>query len=374
MITQEDDKYKVFLLKRNKKAYTLLDGNYSIVSTIRITRDIDTPVIDGDMAVLKLKDFDLIDIGDVVDIFGPVLNYNDTYNLNQHLYRLFVLEKNIDDSGLLKLKMKNIAYWVMNPSYYIKLNVNETASEIVKRTADKYKIAIDSIDDSYYRLPSRLYENITLYNLWLNCISLSYIKDNRQYYLYFTPKGLRLQRITTNRLLSNSFYYNSKDNNIISPSRTISVLHENFFNSIRGIVKADSNLIGGLSGFDNVLSEQLFRDSLSISLYGEFRKDIVFSSSELNAGDIDKLLHSEPDDNIDFSSFSTNRLKPTDRIFIDNYQIDVNGAYFVESITNEMQSNNYTELINATKVIRIPSDVPSEEKSIDNIIEGLSNE
>ena len=119
-----NDDYKVFLTKRSdqENIYRLLDRKYgiSVVKNITINMDIDTPVISGKIELLRLEDFSILELGDMIDIHGPVVHYSGEIT-NEHLFRLFLFKQIINDRGSLIFSIRNVAHWTTSSEVYFKV-------------------------------------------------------------------------------------------------------------------------------------------------------------------------------------------------------------------------------------------------------------
>ena len=355
--------YRVYLTKRSGLRYILLDRNSSVVEKIIIDQDIENPTIELALQLVRTEDTDLIANGDIVDIYGPVISSLGV-RVNQHLWQFLMMEEMHDFSGTYGLVGRNIGHWSTTSSFYIKIENNETASELITRTAQTRGIPIDFIEPTTYRLSAGFFENITLYSLWLHAVSKTMIEEDKNYHISFSPRGLRLDRIEA--LDSAQVFWYEVDgafSNMIEPSRKNSILDKDFVNVARGIVVPTASSFPFLDSLVEKTEERELRNEGSIASYGEFPRDVNISQFRTNAEVTDHLERilerGQPVDKISFRSFATNALKPINRIFVSCSQIGATGQYFIQHITTIIEDGFFREDISASKLRDIPQELLS---------------
>jgi hypothetical protein len=359
----ELDNYKIILHKRvNGEILTLLDNvnDISIVESVIIDQDADTPVISVVIVVKKTKEKDLFDFGDYISIHVPFVNFDGQIVQTQLGYFLILdIEYNSDD-GSITITMKNIAYFTTRNTQFIKIEKNESVSSLIIRTASGFGFPIDEIISIPYQLDSVYLRSITLYDLWLNVISKAMIDDDKSYRIRFTNKGLLVEELS----LTNSefwwFEVTVDHSNIINPTRRHSIMNKDFVNIARGIVPPvqSDDVFGILSSVGKQIEEA---NEDSVSKYGAFYREIDISrfGNEKESREHLKKIVSKgiPIDHVNFSIFALNSLLPLDRIYITIPQINATGKYFVKHITTTLRGRQYREKITATKIRDISKDI-----------------
>ena len=354
--------YRVYLTKRNGVRYILLDRNSSLVEKIIIDQDIENPTIELTLQLVRTEDIDLVANGDIVDIYGPVISSFGVRS-NQHLWQFLMMEEMHDFSGTYGLVGRNIGHWSTTSSFYIKIENNETASELIARTAQSRGIPIDFIEPTTYRLSAGFFENITLYGLWLHAVSKTMIEEDKNYHISFSPRGLRLDTIEA--VDSAQVFWYEVDgtfSNMIEPSRKNSILDKDFVNVARGIVVPTASDFPFLDSLIEKVNEEEARNANSIASYGEFPRDVNVSEFKTQS-EITKHLDrvvlegGQPVDKVSFRSFATNALKPINRIFVSCSQIGATGEYFIQHMTTTIQDGYFREDISASKLRDIPQEL-----------------
>ena len=355
--------YRVYLTKRSGLRYILLDRNSSVVEKIIVDQDIENPTIELALQLVRTEDTDLIANGDIVDIYGPVISSLGVRG-NQHLWQFLMMEEMHDFSGTYGLVGRNIGHWSTTSSFYIKIENNETASELITRTAQTRGIPIDFIEPTTYRLSAGFFENITLYSLWLHAVSKTMIEEDKNYHISFSPRGLRLDRIEA--VDSAQVFWYEVDgafSNMIEPSRKNSILDKDFVNVARGIVVPTASSFPFLDSLVEKTEERELRNEGSIASYGEFPRDVNISQFRTNAEVTDHLERilerGQPVDKVSFRSFATNALKPINRIFVSCSQIGATGQYFIQHMTTIIEDGFFREDISASKLRDIPQELLS---------------
>ena len=275
-----------------------------------------------------------------------------------------MMEEMHDFSGTYGLVGRNIGHWSTTSSFYIKIENNETASELITRTAQSRGIPIDFIEPTTYRLSTGFFENITLYSLWLHAVSKTMIEEDKNYHISFSPRGLRLDRIEA--VDSAQVFWYEVDgafSNMIEPSRKNSILDKDFVNVARGIVVPTASSFPFLDSLVEKTEERELRNEGSIASYGEFPRDVNISQFRTNAEVTDHLERilerGQPVDKVSFRSFATNALKPINRIFVSCSQIGATGQYFIQHMTTIIEDGFFREDISASKLRDIPQELLS---------------
>ncbi|MDO7787120.1 XkdQ/YqbQ family protein [Desulforamulus aquiferis] len=109
----------------------------------------------------------------------------------QELFRGIEFKRNRNKSGIMGFtSYDNAIYLVKNTESYV--FVAKKASDITKRICSDFQIAIGTIVDTGYVIPSRVYPGKSLYEIIMDALYLTYKQTGKRFYLYSKDGKLHL--------------------------------------------------------------------------------------------------------------------------------------------------------------------------------------
>lgn len=110
----------------------------------------------------------------------------------------FVFVKNRDKKKLIKVTAYDqLRYFKNKDTYFYE---NKTASELVKMVANDFNLKVGEIDDTEYKIPVRIEDNQTLYDIVYNALDLTLDNKKKLYVLYDDYGKLCLKDINNMKL------------------------------------------------------------------------------------------------------------------------------------------------------------------------------
>ena len=370
--------YRINYRSRTENSgYVLMDGNDSLVRSFTINKDIDTPVIDLTLELAPSADPSLYKEGDIIEIFGPKIEYNGTITALQTLYVGYIFRRSVPISAN-TLQCKNLGYYISTNDRYFKINQGETATDFITRICADNGIPLLDIMQTEYKLPAKFIESKSIYATILDALTQSMIEEDKKYYMYFHPRGLIIQDVTDKSEQGFVLEDTEGFNNVMSPSLDSNILDREFINVARG--KATNSVVQNenlaeIQALLPLASNQEFRNERSIAQYGEFIREYDITNKGIDGGAryLEKIVsQARPVENVMLTTFATNNIKPTDRIFVKVGQIGASGEYFVKHVTSTIQAGSFLETITASKVRDIPQEKLAELEQSQFIINGVN--
>lgn len=362
--------------RTDDSGYVLMDENDSLVRSFILNKDIDTPVIDLTLELAPSADPTLYKSGDIIEIFGPKIEYNGTITALQTLYVGYIFRRSVPVSAY-SLQCKNLGYYISTNDRYFKINQGETATDFIRRICADNGIPLLDIVQTEYLLPAKFIERKSIYATILDALTQSMIEEDKKYYMYFHPRGLIIQDVTDKS--EEGFVLEDTEgfSNVMSPSLDSNILDREFVNVARGRATnevSQNELLSEIQSFLPSSYNQEFRNERSVAQYGEFIREYDITNKGIDGGVryLEKIVsQAKPTENVMLTTFATNNIKPTDRIFVKVGQIGASGEYFVKHVTSNIQSGSFLETITASKVRDIPQEQLAELEQSQFIINGV---
>lgn len=105
----------------------------------------------------------------------------------------FVFQKKRDKEGIITVTAYDQLRYLKNKDTYI--YVNKTASEVVKMVADDFNLQCGTLEDTKFKIESRVEDNQTLFDIIQNALDLTLQSKSEMYVLYDDFGKLTLKNI-----------------------------------------------------------------------------------------------------------------------------------------------------------------------------------
>lgn len=110
----------------------------------------------------------------------------------------FVFAKNRSKDGLISVTAYDQLRYLKNKDTYV--YSNKTAGELFKLLADDFKLRTGKIDNTNYKIASRIEENKTLFDIIQNALDITLENTNKMYVLYDNTGKMCLENIENLKL------------------------------------------------------------------------------------------------------------------------------------------------------------------------------
>lgn len=107
----------------------------------------------------------------------------------------FVFSKQRDKDGTIKITAYDQLRYFKNKDTY--MYKNKTASEVIKLLSSDFQLNVGEIEDTKYKIASRLEENTTLFDIVLNALDLTLQNKKEMFVLYDDFGKLTLKNISS---------------------------------------------------------------------------------------------------------------------------------------------------------------------------------
>jgi len=304
--------------------------------------------------------YDLFSPGDLILLEANVFdieNDEERFELVNKFYLGRIVGTD-NPSGRITFSCRDFMTFAVTSTHSEKITTNELASAFIERTANRFNIPIDSIEETTIPLSSRVLDSSSIYNMWLTALTLEMNKSKLPYCMFMTPLGLVVKRIYTNK---KGWLFESQDRfgNIFSSSREITVFDPDFANSVRTYVPTEQKDVGSVdlsSISTNGGKSVSVTDEESVQKYGLFQKDLNVGSmdaSEALAAS-DALFNPTPIENVSLSVPSFFGIKLYDAVYVHNPKIQASSHYFVNGIEMTIQSGMSSMTLELAKIRDLP--------------------
>jgi hypothetical protein len=315
--------------------------------------------------------------GDILLLEARKYNLDGTFQ-DEIINQFYIGEINYTDNPLNMVTFicRDLMFFATSSEFSETLDLNETASDFIRRIAEKYNFPIDDIEDTETKLESHLFDNATLYSMWLAAITLEMNRTKQVYRLYMKHNGLVLESFKT-RQNGWVFEAQSRNGNIVVTDRKVSVFNDKFNNSILSYVPSNQNqddIVGSISALTSPSKTILLEDAESINKYGLFQKrinvgNLTAADAQLSA---ETMFQPIPLDDISLTTLPFFGIKGYDIIYLINTRIHVASQYFVNTLELNIDSGAGSMKLSLSKIRDIPKEVISTITS-SGILSGISS-
>lgn len=340
----------------------------SVVEKITYRSNILIPYTTLTVTIRKPANLDLFGNGDLIWLEGLIHNTETIYThdiINQFLIGEVAYTDN--PLEMITYTCRDFMTFASTSEYSEKMDKNEVASEFIRRTAVKYGFQINSLEDTDTPLETHLFDNSTLYKMWITALTLEMNRTKRLYRLFMKHNGLVLESFTS-RQRGWIFEAQTARGNIVVSDRKVSIFDKRFSNSVVGYVPAQQNqgeLDGSLSAITSSPQNIHVTDSDSISRFGLVQKRININnmqeSDALTAAET--LFQPEQLDEIQLSTLPFFGVKLYDIVYVVNHAINAMGQYFVNEIQMEITGGAGNMRLSLSKIRNIPRETLTQLKS-----------
>lgn len=368
--------YRVTLSrKRTSQSYELLGDEFSIINAINIEADADTPLVEVSFIMRSTVQTDLVLNGDVITISAPVVNFEGDIN-RFIIFRGWVFDNDVDpQTGEVRFIVRNLGHWLTRDVFFFTLHAGETATDFIRRIAstENADIPISNLIETTYKMQSgKVYDSTSYYDAFLDVLTITMQKENRDYNLYIDPIGLRLEDITifpSSPILTAPinkmwvFETSFRTPTMINPVRKRSILDPSFANIAIGYQPPNQSnssvttVSALLTGKTIIISNEN-----SVNRFGSFPINVDisrFTGEDEITTHLKNLIdkRSEEVETITFETYALNSLKPLDRVLLIDRQSGIGGEYFIKHLTTRINDGKYRHEITATKRRNIPENI-----------------
>jgi len=319
------------------------DVGANVVEKMRYSANILLPYSALNVTIRQSVNLDLFSNGDLILLEASVygLDGKQTYDVINQFY---IGESQYTDKPLdsVTFTCRDLMLFASNSEYSETMNRNETAAKFIKRIAEKYQFPIHDIEETDVLLESHIFDNATLYKMWLTAITLDMNKSKRLYRLYMKYNGLVLESFKS-RQKGWVFEAQTANGNIVVSDRKVSVFDKRFANSIVSYVPSGQNqnsLDQTLSALTASPQNVVLTDDDSITKYGLFQKRLnINNMNETEALDAANVaFQPDPLDDIKLLTLPFFGIKLYDIIYIINSRINAASQYFVNDIVIDINA------------------------------------
>lgn len=213
---------------------------------------------------------------------------------NKELFFGFIFIKQRGKDNIIQVTAYDQLRYLKNKDTYV--YTNKTASEVITMIADDFMLQIGNIEDTSYKIPSRIEDNTTLFDIILNALDLTLSNNNQIYVMYDDFGKINLRNIGSmivplliNEETAETFSYTSSIDE--ETYNQIKLVYENGKRDIY-IAKDSTNINSwGLLQYFDTLDDgengQVKADTL-IALYNKKTRSLsvnnVFGDTRIRAG------------------------------------------------------------------------------------------
>lgn len=216
---------------------------------------------------------------------------------NTKLFKGYVFIKSRNKNGLIDVTAYDQLRYLKNKDTY--KCENETASELLKRIANDFKLECGTVDNTKYKIPSRVEDNSTLFDIMQTVLDLTNIQTGDRYVLFDDYGKITLKNIQDMQLdvmldgdVAEDYNYSSSiDDNTYNK---IKLVYENKDKGVRDVYpKQDDKNIkswGVLQMFDTLKEGENgdYKAELLLKLYNSKTRKLsvskMFGDMSVRAG------------------------------------------------------------------------------------------